>query len=187
MTPRVKVSGEYSYQENRGLSLGHFIKGLAGFAFVVFGTSAVTTQYMAQALSYAKALGEPYVFMGRSFYSPLRAYVWVYRLLASGSRSTFTLTWAAFLLLGLFFGTAILVFSFFAQSRGTLSNVHGSARWAKKEDLINAGLLPRKGAEASEVSVYTGGWYDAKQQELLYLTHGGPEHVRPYRAVLHCL
>jgi type IV secretion system protein VirD4 len=115
--------------------------------------------------------------MGHPFYPPVKAWMWVYQLLASGSRSRFTLTWAAFLLFGLFFGTAILVFSFFAGSRGTLSNVHGSARWAKEEDLIDAGLLPRENATPTEVSVYTGGWYNAARKQLRYLIHGGPEHV----------
>jgi type IV secretion system protein VirD4 len=177
MAPRVKITGEYSYQGKKGTSLKHIVKGAAGFLFVVIGTSAVTTQYMARALAYARGLGQPYFIRGYPFYPPFKAYGWVYQLLVSGSWSRFTLTWAAFLLLGLFFGTAILVFSFFAGSKGTLSNVHGSARWAGKEDLLEAGLLPRKGAPPTDVSVYTGGWYDAKTKQLLYLTHGGPEHI----------
>jgi type IV secretion system protein VirD4 len=177
MAPRVKVTGDYGYQGRGALSLGHLTKGIAGFLFVVIGTSAVTTQYMAKSLNYAAGLGEPYRIMGLPFYPPFRAWLWVYSLIASGSRSKFTLTWASFLLLGLFFGTAILVFSFFAGSKGTLSNVHGSARWAKKEDLIDAGLLPREGGPSAEVSVYTGGYYDAAAKKLLYLVHGGPEHI----------
>jgi type IV secretion system protein VirD4 len=177
MAPRVKVTGEYGYQGGGGFSFAHIIRGAVGFLFVVAGTSFVTTQYMARALSYTSALGEPWIIMGRSVYPPTKAWLWVYGLLASGSRSNFTLTWAAFLSTGLFFGTAILVFSFFAGSRGTLSNVHGSARWAKKEDLIDAGLLPGEGVLPTEVSVYTGGYYDAATKRLLYLTHGGPEHI----------
>jgi type IV secretory pathway TraG/TraD family ATPase VirD4 len=186
MAPRVKITGEYGYQKSKK-SYTHLIRGGIGFAFVVLGTSIVTTQYMARSLNYTAALGMPYMIMGRPFYPPVKAWLWVYQLLASGSRSKYTLTWASFLLLGLFFGAAILVFSFFAGSKGTLSNVHGSARWAKEEDLIDAGLLPGEGKIPTEVSVYTGGWYDAPSKRLRYLIHGGPEHVRPYRAVLHCL
>jgi type IV secretion system protein VirD4 len=177
MTPRVKITGEYGYQRNKKATFKHVVKGGVGFVFVVLGTSIITTQYMARSLNYARALGEPYILFGRAFYPPLKAWLWVYSLIASGSRSQFTLTWAAFLLLGLFFGTAILVFSFFAGSRGTLANVHGSARWAKEEDLIDAGLLPREDTIPTEVSVYTGGWYNTQLKRLMYLTHGGPEHV----------
>jgi type IV secretion system protein VirD4 len=177
MAPRVKITGEYGYQRNKKTTLKHLIRGVAGFLFVVVGTSAVTTQYIARNLNYAAALGEPYILFGRVFYPPLKAWLWVYQLLAAGSRSRFTLAWVSFLLLGVFFGTAILVFSFFAESRGTLGNVHGSARWAKEEDLIDAGLLPGENATPTEVSVYAGGWYDAARKRLRYLIHGGPEHV----------
>jgi type IV secretion system protein VirD4 len=177
MAPRVKVTGEYGYQRDKKATLKHIVKGVVGFVFVVLGTSIVTTQYMARSLNYAAALGEPYIIFKHAFYPPLRAWLWVYSLIASGSRSRFTLTWAAFLLIGLFFGAAILAFSFFSGSRGTLANVHGSARWAKEEDLIDAGLLPRENTVPTEVSVYTGGWYNAQAKRLMYLTHGGPEHI----------
>jgi type IV secretion system protein VirD4 len=177
MAPRVKITGEYGYQRNKKSTLKHIVRGGIGFVFVVIGTSAVVTQYMARSLNYAAALGRPYLLFGRPFYPPVKAWLWVYQLLASGSRSRLTLAWASFLVLGIFFGTAILVFSFFAGSRGTLSNVHGSARWAKEEDLINAGLLPGENTIPTEVSVYTGGWYDAARKRLRYLTQGGPEHL----------
>jgi cytosine/uracil/thiamine/allantoin permease len=51
MKPRVKISGEYSYQGG-GVSWQHLIKGLIGFAFVLTGTSAVTTHFMARSLNY---------------------------------------------------------------------------------------------------------------------------------------
>jgi type IV secretion system protein VirD4 len=177
MAPRVKITGEYGYQRNKNTTLKHILRGGVGFVFVLVGTSLVTTQYMARSLNYAAALGKPYILSGHVFYPPLKAWLWVYTLMASGSRSRFTLTWSSFLLLGLFFAAAILVFSFFAGSRGTLANVHGSARWAKEEDLIDAGLLPRENAVPTEVSVYTGGWYNTQRKRLMYLTHGGPEHV----------
>jgi hypothetical protein len=58
MAPRVKVTGEYGYQGG-GVSLRHLIKGFAGFLFVLTGTSAVVTHYMARSLGYAAALGDP--------------------------------------------------------------------------------------------------------------------------------
>jgi hypothetical protein len=69
MAPRVKITGEYGYQRNKKTTLKHLIRGVAGFLFVVVGTSAVTTQYMARNLNYAAALGEPYILFGRVFCS----------------------------------------------------------------------------------------------------------------------
>ena len=60
---------------------------------------------------------------------------------------------------------------------------HGSARWADREDIEAAGLMPRKrslldrlrGKEApSAASVYVGGWVD-KRDTVHYLRHSGPE------------
>jgi type IV secretion system protein VirD4 len=66
--------------------------------------------------------------------------------------------------------------------------LHGSARWANREDLEAATLLPRsrtvmdwlKGTPGpSSDGVYVGGWLDTKGT-LHYLRHSGPEHVLTY-------
>ena len=66
--------------------------------------------------------------------------------------------------------------------------LHGSARWANRDDLEAATLLPRartvmdwvKGSpRPSADGVYVGGWLDAKGT-LHYLRHSGPEHVLTY-------
>ena len=76
--------------------------------------------------------------------------------------------------------------------------LHGSARWAEKEDIQAAGLLPRehtmfevvnnKDAPATigvidmgviDTSVYVGGWED-RHGNFFYLRHNGPEHVLTY-------
>ena len=66
--------------------------------------------------------------------------------------------------------------------------LHGSARWANKQDIQAAGLLPRpltflekitgKAARHSD-GVYVGAWLD-KQGNQHYLRHAGPEHVLCY-------
>lgn len=53
-----------------------------------------------------------------------------------------------------------------------ISNLHGSARWADKDDIVSTGLLPQREASGG---VYVGGWMDGRQ--LRYLRHDGPEHV----------
>ena len=66
--------------------------------------------------------------------------------------------------------------------------LHGSARWADRNDIQAAGLLPRDRSflevvtnqEAPTVSgVYVGGWQD-KKGRFFYLRHSGPEHVLTY-------
>lgn len=66
--------------------------------------------------------------------------------------------------------------------------LHGSARWANKKDIQDAGLLPRprkwheimRGAQPTASNgVYVGAWVDAKGK-LQYLRHNGPEHVLTY-------
>ena len=66
--------------------------------------------------------------------------------------------------------------------------LHGSARWAAKQDIQAAGLLPRLlpwwqrlvGKRAAPgAGVYVGAWID-KQGKQHYLRHNGPEHVLCY-------
>ncbi|MGL5291356.1 MAG: type IV secretory system conjugative DNA transfer family protein [Vibrionaceae bacterium] len=67
-------------------------------------------------------------------------------------------------------------------------NLYGSARWAEKKDIQDAGLLPRKrsflalaAGENTPASdgVYVGGWVD-RDGKFYYLRHSGPEHVLTY-------
>lgn len=66
--------------------------------------------------------------------------------------------------------------------------LHGSARWATKKDIQEAGLLPRPRTMLETVTgkdaptpngVYVGGWEDEKGN-FYYLRHNGPEHVLTY-------
>lgn len=66
--------------------------------------------------------------------------------------------------------------------------LHGSARWASKKDIEDAGLLPRprkwhqllrRAEPATRGGVYVGAWVD-KSGTLRYLRHDGPEHVLTY-------
>jgi type IV secretion system protein VirD4 len=79
------------------------------------------------------------------------------------------------------------------QANAPVANqyMHGSARWAVRADIEDAGLLPRekprlqdllrlrKQHRALSESVYVGGWIDPKGQ-FHYLRHSGPEHVLTY-------
>ena len=60
-----------------------------------------------------------------------------------------------------------------ANSSEANEYLHGSARWANKKDIEQAGLL------GNEEGVYLGAWED-KDGTLHYLRHNGPEHVLTY-------
>ncbi len=75
-------------------------------------------------------------------------------------------------------------------ANSTKANIylHGSARWAARQDIQAAGLLPRPlpwwqrlvGKQAAPgAGVYVGAWLD-KQGKQHYLRHNGPEHVLCY-------
>lgn len=177
--PKVKIQGDYSYQGDRAASGGDIFKGLFMAVLLVALTSTLATQYLAKALGYSPALGFPLTrLQGAPFYAPFKAWTWTWRLMSAGVRSGPVTTSLTILLFGVALGVLFLFWGVARKrSRGSLSNVHGSARWAKKQDLIEAGLLPRPGAPVSEVGVYTGGWVDPQSKRLMYLTHGGPEHI----------
>jgi type IV secretion system protein VirD4 len=185
MPLRTKILGEYSYQGGQKKSYRNLIRGTAGFIFVLFLTSWVTTQYMARTMQYAQGLGaEWFTFAGTPFYFPFHAYRWLYLLFLHGGMTKFALSCFFFLGFGLFAALAIFVVGVLMGDKGTLSNVHGSARWANKKDIIEAGLLPRPGTTPTEISVYVGGWYETIKRfffwgrhRLTYLIHGGPEHI----------
>ena len=56
-----------------------------------------------------------------------------------------------------------------AKQIGGQSDTHGSARWATRADLEDAGLLGR------DAGVYVGAWSDGDTTH--YLRHDGPQHV----------
>lgn len=179
--PKVKIQGNYSYQgDKKTASPAQIFKGLflAGIILTLF--SALGTQYLAKAVNYSPTLGDPMTSLQKKtpIYPPFKVWSWSLRLLHAGLRDepiVMSLVIAGF---GAVVAMMFLAFGFKKKRvKGSLSTVHGSARWAEKQDLIEAGLLPRPGAKVSEISVYTGGWFDPQSQRLMYLTHGGPEHI----------
>lgn len=181
MPPKVKIQGDYSYQgDKKSASPAQVFKGFFLAVVVLTLFSALGTQYLAQALNYNPALGKPMTYLQKKtpIYPPFRGWSWIWQLLDGGVRSEPVMMSLAITGFGCVVALMFLAFGFKkTRVKGSLSTVHGSARWAKKQDLIEAGLLPRPGAAVSEISVYTGGWFDPQNQRLMYLTHGGPEHI----------
>ena len=59
--------------------------------------------------------------------------------------------------------------------------LHGSARWAEKDDILQMSLIP-KDKKTPPQGVFVGGWRDKPKTlhdkgHLFYLRHNGPEHI----------
>lgn len=75
-------------------------------------------------------------------------------------------------------GSMLSMFAFFAAANRrarrlseNAEDLHGSARWAKREDINATGLIQAR------AGVYVGGWYSESARKLIYLRHNGPEHI----------
>jgi type IV secretion system protein VirD4 len=118
---------------------------------------------------FSEALGKPLFSLGRyPVYQPFAVSEWQKaapgdkRLKAINDQS-FMFAMAAPMLLGLLYVIAN------SGLKGR-EDLHGSARWAKKEDIAAMGYIGGEG-------VYVGGWWDSKQKRQIYLRHNGPEHI----------
>ncbi len=60
-----------------------------------------------------------------------------------------------------------------ARDKLLKSDAHGSAHWADRTDILEAGLIPKV---PGPHTCYVGGWVDEKNM-LHYLQHSGPEHI----------
>jgi type IV secretory pathway TraG/TraD family ATPase VirD4 len=153
MPPRVKIQGSYSYQGEKSVSGAHVAKGIFVTVVIMILISNVATQYLAQSLQYSPALGEPFfVTTGRTrFYLPHMAWIWLFHLIQGGVRNEAVTNALLMLIGGVIVSAMMLCLACMPrQAKGKLANVHGSARWANKQDLVEAvsclarGKLPRR-------------------------------------------
>lgn len=144
---------------------------------ILVGALQIATQTFAATLQHAQSLGSHYWFV----YPPWSIVLWYHR---------FANTYPEALDDAASFGIGVcsigIVGAFLV--RASLSNtdpyLHGSARWANRKDLEQAGLLPRhrrlpaawRRRSAGPPSVIVGAWRD-RRGRVHYLTHSGPEHV----------
>ena len=161
----------------------YILPGLAILA--VLSGVWVATQYAAHLFLYQAALGQS---IGH-LYWPWSIIGWWHRwyeaypnvFMQSGSLGVMA---SSIPLLG-------LVIAKMVRSNSSKANIylHGSARWANRSDIREAGLLPRRtklskivtgtAVEKSNDGVYVGAWVD-KRGNQHYLRHFGPEHVLCY-------
>lgn len=182
-------------KENMGAknqtALGVFPKLLFMLAGVLAAMQAATQSFSAK-LDYHAALGEP---MFGKIYYPWSILKWYFQ---HGETHAETLKSAGAV------GFIVLVLSLLAlmfmvivkqNTAKAARDLHGSARWATKAEIIKAGLLPDdslmkriKGLLGfSEIDkrpfVYVGGWKEktksifGSKEKVHYLRHYGAEHV----------
>jgi type IV secretion system protein VirD4 len=143
-------------------------KSLAVFGYIAvlvlltFAACVWTTQSIAKAYGYHPALGGQ---LYGNFYAPWMCFIW------SGRFEHELIDQAIIQGLCVFFvpfaGLVLYVLMFGRKPKGNVS-IHGSARWAKLEEIEKMSLL-------NGVGVYVGGFLH--QDSILYLRHNGPEHI----------
>src|SRR5882757_3509094 len=138
---------------------------LAGLAsLVIFNVAA--SQYIASRFHYQPALGRP-VLRTRTaaFYQPFAWCFWGFRNATSRDpRIRHPLFEGEMIVLG---GSMLSMFVFFVAANRrarrlseNAEDLHGSARWAKSEDIDATGLLQ------AQAGVYVGGWYSESERRL---------------------
>lgn len=149
---------------------------IAGFVGLVL-TNVLATQYVAYHFEYQDVLGTALLDLGAfHLYAP---YKWLTWLLRFGNSPDLAVKLPLLLSCGIIVGGAfasgaLFFFVNLAHTKSLSKNtddLHGSARWATKEDIEATPLLK------SKPGVYVGGWYDESAKHLHYLKHNGPEHI----------
>ena len=127
------------------------------------------SQFFANAFQYQAALGPHYY----KFYAPWSILKWAFYWHEKYPDEFARSASVGVIVGGL--GLLAIILVQMVQTNTSKANefMHGSARWADKKDITQAGLL------GNDEGVYVGGWLD-KHGEFHYLRHNGPEHVLCY-------
>lgn len=151
----------------------------AAVLLVVLVTWACTG-YVAAALGYQPALGEPMVDLGPiRIYAPTDWLIWFARwhdvpvpVVERAFQTAIFIELTGLLL------TAVFIAHRFGQNRELMEresqSLHGSAHWATAEEVEATGLL------GNDSGVYVGAWKDTRDGRIHYLRHDGPEHIMAF-------
>jgi type IV secretion system protein VirD4 len=175
----------YRLPQRRSIALSSWRSTVLGLAMIVV-VSAVATQYLAFEFREDPALGHVVASIaGYAFYEPWAWAIWQWRwsMHAEGGAAA-AFTHSSYIILA---GAAVSFLVVGVYRRHTIAtisrdvdHIHGSARWAERDDLVKAAVVPRRQPPRASVQadgVYIGGWFDAKYGVTRYLRHTGPEHV----------
>lgn len=159
-----------TYQTATGSSSNSLALRLFSVACLLGGLQ-VATQYFAHQFNYQRQLGSHLLHV----YEPWSILVW-----ANKWHSYYPETFDMAASLGILFSSIGLIFILIIKtvqdnSSRTNQGLYGSARWAERKDIENAGLIRTRKKHGND-AVYVGAWKE-KYSKIHYLKHGGPEHV----------
>lgn len=200
------------YQDQKQQSgVGFAMQTVMILVSITFVACWLATQYAAWKLAFQPALGEPLFTASNGFklYMPFDYFLWFLKFgHVEGTEAAFTGgEWILGSLHFLFIPAIWLAVRRAKKLSEQKSTLHGSARWADKEDIYNATLLPRPASvymktihtlidvdklppwaryakvlvgekpAASVSGCYVGAWIDPDTGKYHYLSHDGPEHI----------
>lgn len=170
------TQGRYSYQNQGGKSGKGRLLGALGLCTIFFSL-VIGTQYFAMTQGQNRLPGGVKI-AGINLYAPWQIIEWAgsYKKRAGniGPYSDSLMITGAVAFMGfVMFGVGIRQLR--SGSKGDMGSVHGSARWATRDDLEKAMVLPRKGKKGA--GVYLGGWIDPQNGKYHYVRHDGKEHI----------
>lgn len=148
------------------------IVGTILLVLAIIAVNAIATQFVAERLQYHPSLGAP--FAGK-FYQPFAWWSWMlkhYRFAEHTFNYAFVIFAVGVLIVMLGY---VLYVGMTTRSSRKHGDVHGTAHFARPEEIRESGLLPA-GQNVGQ-GVYCGGWVDPKTERLHYLRHDGPEHI----------
>lgn len=130
----------------------------------ILGGVWISTQQVAASLDYPIEFGEPLIILGEKVIYAPKFMVWWFQYGDYAPEQFHQAATAS--VLGAFLGIGfILMFAFIRLNRKKEASSHGTARWAKPEEIKKSGLLNKKG-------VVLGLTMEGR-----YLRHDGPEHI----------
>ncbi len=159
---------------------GWNVQAVGGALATFVLASWTATEWLASALRSPVEMGRPWVwFHSLGGFQPFESFaMWRRfagsRVVSSAVRKDIWLAFGGTLLGGLFL--AYLAYWFLSlirdrKSTDNLMNLHGSATWATREDIVKLGLMD------AHDGVYVGGWQDPNTHQIHYLLHAGAEPV----------
>jgi type IV secretion system protein VirD4 len=149
------------------------------------GGLQVATQFFAKDMRYQAVLG---AHVGDHLYAPWKIVEWAAKWYPYYPDALMRAGGAGITVAGVGLIGVLICKMVGANTARPNDYLHGSARWAEKKDMQEAGLLPRSRkwheilrglAPSGGHGVYVGAWMN-DGGKLHYLRHDGPEHVLTY-------
>jgi len=162
-----------SNRENNISELLRLIRKVLAVGLFILVALWTVTQYIAAHYSYDPILGTP--FYG-TLYEPYLAVSWSIEIIGTNT-SLIVVSWLVGLLVASLLTATLVALYLFTSHSKKRKHGHGSARWASRNDIKNAGLVD---ALTNKTSLIVGGFENTKSKVVEYLIHTGPESVLAY-------